>query len=93
MSVDIPISSSRLLHLQRGDRGQKTPSPLFGMKCGYICVGRKWSDLIKLALRLENEIVFIHQFQEQWTEIHKSILVVKNQVNMLKVVKVVGQTI
>ena len=54
-------------------------SPLFWLKCGYIwlkcgyiCVGRKRSDLIKLALRLKNTNVFIHEFQWQWTEFHKS---------------------
>ena len=35
--VDIPISSSRLLHLQRGDRGQNTlPSSYFDSNANII---------------------------------------------------------
>ena len=43
-SVDIPITSSRLLHLQRGDRGQKTlPSSYFDWNANII-----WLEIVHL---------------------------------------------
>ena len=63
--VDIPISSSRLLHLQRGDRGQNTlPSSYFDWNANII-----WLEIVHLqdfiTLKLKNKNVFIYVLQEQ----------------------------